>query len=213
MVVIIVIIVAGVLVLGGGVALLVFAGGAAFFLRGRKGDEEEEEDDDDETAPGEELTLTLPDPPPAPAPAPPPKTPAKPPGRVVGGATPSGQFREPPPPPPFAGTPAKTLPGNSARGSAPPAPASQKPSPLSPMSPLAAPPKPPGKSYFDEDGTDVKTELFSRDAAKRYAAMLDDEDDGEHTELFSSTDLDADLAGLMEEPSVSSELKPKRKRE
>lgn len=74
-------------------------------------------------------------------------------------------------------------------------------------------PKVPLLGFFDEERTqdpEQKTELFSRDMAQRYAAMLDDEDDeGEHTELFSSAQIDAEMAAaLFEEDSGTAQKEP-----
>lgn len=92
--------------------------------------------------------------------------------------------------------------------------------PPTPLSTAAAPPPPSGAKaaagpadagkakqpgpllgFFDDDKPqegEAKTELFSRDMAARYAAMLDDEDDeGEHTELFSAAQLEEEVASAM----------------
>lgn len=69
----------------------------------------------------------------------------------------------------------------------------------------APPPKPqPLHGFFDDDATpgggeEAKTELFSRDAAKRYAEMLDDEEDEGHTELFSKESMGDLAAGFLDD--------------
>lgn len=104
-------------------------------------------------------------------------------------AGPAG-FLAPPPPPPF----------KAAGGKAGDAGADGKP-------------KGPLLGFFDEERTqepEQKTELFSRDMAQRYAAMLDDEDDeGEHTELFSSAQIDAEMAAaLFDEDTGTAQKEP-----
>ncbi len=65
--------------------------------------------------------------------------------------------------------------------------------------------------FFDEEKPqelEQKTELFSRDMAQRYAAMLDDEEDeGEHTELFSSAQIDAEMAAALFEDDTGANPK------
>ena len=120
-------------------------------------------------------------------------------------------------------TPAPLTPASAVRGEG--AKAGAGPSPLAGPLGFAAPPPPPpfkgaagasgaksegdaGKvkgpllGFFDEEKpqeTEQKTELFSRDMAQRYAAMLDDDEDdeGEHTELFSSAQIDAEMAAAL----------------
>jgi hypothetical protein len=127
-------------------------------------------------------------------------------------------------------TPASAVRGDAGKGAAPVSPLAGPPGFLAP------PPPPPFKGaggspgkgaddkvgdgkakgpllgFFDEEkpqGEEQKTELFSRDMAARYAAMLDDEDDeGEHTELFSAANLDAEMAAALldEDPSTAGKL-------
>ena len=107
-----------------------------------------------------------------------------------------------------------------------------KAAPAPALAPLVSPPPPPpfkaaaggdaggkpGKpgqllGFFDGEKPegDAKTELFSRDMAARMAAMLDDDDDGEndgeHTELFSAAEMDAEVAAmLLEDDDVPGKL-------
>ena len=94
-------------------------------------------------------------------------------------------FLAPPPPPPFKGAGAAAPSGG--KGADAGADAGKSKVPL--------------LGFFDDDkpqDTEQKTELFSRDMAARYAAMLDDDDDeGEHTELFSSAQIDAEMAAAL----------------
>lgn len=117
-----------------------------------------------------------------------------------------------------AATPAPLTPASALRGNGAPPPTPPSPLEPRPLAPPTAgfsmpPPPPPFGSqgekaknpgpllgFFDDDhkpGDDAKTELFSRDAAKRYAQMLDDEDDGEHTQLFSSQDIDRETGNAV----------------
>lgn len=99
--------------------------------------------------------------------------PASPPAKSAEPASAPPAFISPPPPPPFKA-------GGAAGGKG--------------AGPLLG--------FFDDDkpkGEEAKTELFSRDMAARMAAMLDDDEDdeGEHTELFSAADMEAEVAAMM----------------
>jgi hypothetical protein len=121
-----------------------------------------------------------------------------------------------------AAAPKETKPGLAAPP--PPKPLGVNPAPAKAGKPPAPPAFPsfyddgkkgPLLGFLDDDkgGDEAKTELFSRDTAKRYAEMLDDEDDGDHTELFSNQDLDLSGGGgaILDEDSTGGGKVPGRR--
>lgn len=186
------------LVVAGVAAFLFVAMGLVWFLRGRSSSEEADAEPSvtkkkKKAKVESEVSTVIRDPKSSPTKeskaTPAPLTPAS---AVRGGASkgaasasplagPPG-FLAPPPPPPFKAAGAS---GGKAGDAAAD----------------AGKPKGPLLGFFDEEKpqeTEQKTELFSRDMAQRYAAMLDDEDDeGEHTELFSSAQIDAEMSAAL----------------
>ncbi len=140
-------------------------------------------------------------------------------------AIPAHLAKAPPKPVTRVPTPAKPAAKPGLAAPPPPKPLGVNPIPAKPGKPQAPPAFPsfyddgkkgPLLGLFDEEkkgpGEEAKTELFNRDTAKRYAEMLDDEDDGDHTELFSSYDIDDAVGGgaILDEDSTGAGKVPGR---